>query len=113
MSSITISKPTKEQLEEAKESLLGILKQGDTVYFVNRTITENGRPGRVSLFVPLTGSDGKTYIRDITLMVADLLGYTTDFDRTFQSTVNNTVVNLSVVLWGDHAQYNSLKRENL
>lgn len=100
------NKPSKERVEESKATLLELLKKGDTVYFVVRSIAKSGMSRRLSLFIPTVDSDGTPSIRDITWMVGAVLDYSVDRDHTFRvggcgtDVCFDTAINLSYALWG-------------
>jgi hypothetical protein len=69
---MTVSKIAKQK---AIEDLKKILKEGDLVYTVLRSVSRSGMSRQISVMVPVLSRDGKPVIQDITGYVQDALDY--------------------------------------
>lgn len=72
---MTTKKALKEQeKQEAVNTLLAILKPGDTVYTDVKHVSHSGMSRQVAVFVPYVDDGGKARIKEITWLVSKVLG---------------------------------------
>lgn len=70
-----MSNYTKQQVEDARNELLELLNEGDTVWFIIHSVARSGMSRTMSFHIPIVGRNGKLFIKDITWLVAQVLDY--------------------------------------
>lgn len=70
-----------QEAAEALQTISEIIKPGDTIYTVLRSVSRSGMSRTIDLYIMATDRDGKAYPRRISYLVAKACGFTYDNSR--------------------------------